>query len=126
MSKHNVIIPIDMNPRPENHEISAAMILADYFCSDALFLKATGTNSPDISIKGVQWEIKSPIGSGKNNIRKSMREAAYQSVNIVIDLRRSKLHQTRALGYIKQYFAHPNRLKRVLVITKLEKVLEIK
>jgi hypothetical protein len=83
-------------------------------------------STPDISIRGVEWEIKSPKGKSDNNIQKNMREAGHQSNNIVIDLRRSKLHQSRAVGYINLYLSNPNHLKRVLVIAKNGKVLVIK
>ena len=124
--RHHIIIPTDLKPRPKPHEESAAVILSKHFESDVRFIKNSNYESPDVSIRGVEWEIKSPIGDSKNNIQKNIREAARQSNNIVIDLRRSKLHQARALGYIKQYLDHPNNIKRLIVITKSEKVLVLK
>lgn len=124
--KPSVIIPADMRPRPKSHEESAAAILSVYLGGDAHFIKTARCETPDISIRGIEWEIKSPVGEGKNNIQKNMREATHQASNIVIDLRRSKLHQSRALGYIKQFLERPNTLKRVLVITKTRKVLVMK
>ena len=115
-----------MKPRPKIHEETAADILANHFRSDVHFIATASQGTPDVSIKGIKWEIKSPIGSSANNIRKNMREAGLQSRNIVIDLRRSKLHQTRAVGYIKQYMLTSRKLKRVLVITKTKQILTIK
>lgn len=125
-SKYNIIIPVGMKPRPKIHEETAADILANHFRSDVHFIATASQGTPDVSIKGIKWEIKSPIGSSANNIRKNMREAGLQSRNIVIDLRRSKLHQTRAVGYIKQYMLTSRKLKRVLVITKTKQILTIK
>jgi hypothetical protein len=125
-SKHNIIIPVGMKPRPKIHEETAADILASHFKSDVHFIETAAQGTPDVSIKGIKWEIKSPIGKGANNIQKNMREASAQSENIVIDLRRSKLHQTRALGYIKQFTDRYKKLKRVVVITKTKHVLTIK
>lgn len=125
-SKYSIVIPVGMKPRPKIHEETAAEILANYFKSDVCFVEAALQGTPDVSIKGVKWEIKSPIGASANNIQKNMREASAQSYNIVIDLRRSKLHQTRALGYIKQFTERYKRLKRVLVITKSRQILTIK
>lgn len=79
-----------------------------------------------MSIGDLEWEIKSPVGGSANNIQKNMREASAQSENIVIDLRRSKLHQTRAVGYIKQFSDRYKKVQRVLVITKSKQVLTIK
>jgi hypothetical protein len=115
-----------MKPRPKIHEETAADILATHFECDVHFIETTNQGTPDISIKAVKWEIKSPIGTSVNNIRKNMREAGLQSHNIVIDIRRSKLHQTRAIGYIKQYMLTSRKLKRVLVITKNKGILTIK
>ena len=125
-SKYSIVIPVGMKPRPKVHEETAADILADYFKSDVYFLETASHGMPDVSIKGIEWEIKSPIGDSENNIRKNMREAGIQSRNIVIDLRRSKLHQTRAIGYIKQYMATSGKLDRVLIITKAKQILTIK
>jgi hypothetical protein len=125
-SKFNIVIPVGMKPRPKIHEETAAEILASHFMSDVYFIETANQGTPDISIEGIKWEIKSPIGNSKNNIRKNMREAGNQSASVVIDLRRSKLHQTRAIGYVNQYMATSKKLKRVIVITKSEKVLTIK
>lgn len=125
-SKHNIIIPVGMKPRPKIHEETAADMLANHFKSDVYFIETGSHGTPDISIQGMEWELKSPIGSSKNNIRKNMREAGTQSVNVIIDLRRSKLHQTRALGYIHEYMATSKKLKRVVVITKSKRILTIK
>lgn len=125
-SKYNIVIPVGMKPRPKIHEETAGDILANHFKSDVYFIETGSQGTPDVSIKGIEWEIKSPIGASANNIQKNMREAAAQSENIVIDLRRSKLHQARALGYIKQFTERYTKLKRVLVITKAKQVLTIR
>lgn len=125
-SKYSIIIPVGMKPRPKIHEETAADLLANHFKSDVHFIETASQGTADVSIKGVEWELKSPVGCGANNIRKNMREAGLQSLNVVIDLRRSKLHQTRAIGYIKQYMATSRKLRRVLVITKAKRVLTIK
>ena len=108
---HNIIIPTDMHPRPKPHEESAAVILSKYFDCDVRFIVPTDRNTPDILMRNIDWEMKSPIGNGKNNIQKNMREASRQSSNIVIDLRRPKLHQSRAIGYVREYLSHPNKIK---------------
>jgi len=124
--KYNIIIPVGMKPRPKIHEETAADILANHFKSDVYFIVTATQGTPDVSIDGIKWEIKSPVGAGGNNIQKNMREASSQSINVVIDLRRSKLHQTRATGYIKQFTDRYKKLKRVIVITKSKQVLTIK
>lgn len=125
-TKYNIIIPVGIKPRPKIHEETAAEILANHFKSDVLFIETGSQGTPDVSIQDIKWEIKSPIGNSKNNIRKNLREAGNQSINVVIDLRRSRLHQTRAVGYVNQYMASSKKLKRVIVITKSKKILTIK
>lgn len=125
-SKYNIVIPVGMKPRPKIHEETAGDILANHFKSDVYFIETGSRGMPDVSIKGINWEIKSPVGVSANNIQKNMREASAQAENIVIDLRRSKLHQIRALGYVKQFTNRYKKLKRVLVITKSKQVLTIK
>lgn len=124
--KYNIIIPVGMKPRPKIHEETAGDILANHFKSDVYFIETGSQGMPDVSIKGIEWEIKSPVGASANNIQKNMREASAQSENVVIDLRRSKLHQTRAIGYIKQFTDRYKKLKRVVVITKSKHILTVK
>jgi hypothetical protein len=125
-SKYSIIIPVGMKPRPKIHEETAADLLANHFKSDVYFIETGSQGTPDVSIKGIEWEIKSPIGASANNMQKNMREAAVQSESVVIDLRRSRLHQARALGYIKQFTDRYSKLKRVLVITKAKQILTIR
>ena len=125
-TEYNIVIPAGMKPRPKIHEETAAEILANYFKSDVYFMEPASQGAPDVSVKGIKWEIKSPIGNSANNIQKNMREASAQSENIIVDLRRSKLHQTRALGYIKQFTNRYKKLQRVLVIMKSKYILIIK
>lgn len=122
---YNIVIPVGMKPRPKIHEETAADILANHFKCDVYFIETASQGTPDVSIGGLKWEIKSPIGASANNIQKNMREASSQSENVVIDLRRSKLHQTRALGYIKQFVGKHRKLNKVIVITKSKRVLTI-
>lgn len=125
-SVYHIIIPVGMKPRPKIHEETAADILANHLKSDVYFIETGSQGTADVSVQGTAWEIKSPIGASANNIRKNMREASLQSRNVVIDLRRSKLHQARAIGYIKQYMATSRKLERVLVITKTKQILTIR
>jgi len=121
----NIIIPAEIKPYPKQHEQSAARILANYFKRDAVFQSTRSIFSADLSIGNKLWELKSPEGGGPNNIHKNLREAAHQSENIIIDLRRSRLEEKRAIGYMYGYLKHPNRIKRLLVILKNGKIASI-
>lgn len=56
--KYNIVIPVGMNPRLKVHEETAAEILAAHFKSDVYFLETANRGMPDVSIGGVEWEIK--------------------------------------------------------------------
>ncbi|GHU09720.1 hypothetical protein FACS189431_8220 [Alphaproteobacteria bacterium] len=127
MPKSNkVIIPSGITPYPENHEITAADILARFFKADVEFIKRSSHRTPDIMIGNLRWEIKSPTGKGKHNIQHQLQVAALQSPNIVLDSRRSKIHQTRIDSEAERQFKIIKRAKKLIIITKSGKVLEIK
>ncbi|MEI7918267.1 MAG: hypothetical protein WCH58_02690 [Candidatus Saccharibacteria bacterium] len=124
---YKVIINTDIIDSPKNHEIKAAMIVANkYFKSDVIFLRQETYSTPDISVDGKKWEIKSPLGNGKKTIDNNLRSARKQSVNIILDLTRIKLHQTRAIARLKYYLKlGPHGFKKVIVISKTKEVIEI-
>lgn len=85
----------------KDHELSAALILAEYFKADVIFLRPQLDKTPDIAVGEVRWEIKSPKGDSKKTIENNFRTARKQSLNIVIDLRRIKMHQQKAVARIQ-------------------------
>ena len=125
--KYQVIIKTRLEDRPKDHEMSAALILANnYFKSDLVFLRPESYSSPDLDVNGVRWELKSPLGNGKKTIDNNMRAARKQSDRVIVDFRRMKLHQTRALSRLNYYLkTGPHKFKAVTVITKDRKMLEI-
>jgi hypothetical protein len=123
--KYEVIIKTDLADLPKHHELSAALILAYHFKTDVTFLRPEHARTPDVEVNGVKWEIKSPMGNGRRTIDNNFNEARRQSKNIVIDLRRIKMHQSKANARINFYLSTPHHFKRVLVITKSKKVIVI-
>jgi hypothetical protein len=122
----NVIVPSNINPKPESFEISAAGILAEYFKDDAVFIVRDTNKTPDVTIKGVDWEIKSPLGKGRHVIEDQLKRASKQSLNIVIDARRCKLHIAKVRNQLKYHVGFRKHLKRVLLINKRDQVEVIK
>ncbi len=59
-----------------------AILLAEHFKHDVIFLRPGTLRTPDLNIGGVLWEIKSPLGSGKKTMENNLRSARKQSVNI--------------------------------------------
>lgn len=124
--KYEVIIKTSLPDRPEDHELSAALILAAHFKTDVIFLRPESRRTPDLEINSMRWEIKSPRGDGKKTIDNNLRAARKQSHNIVIDLRRMKQHQQKVISRINFYLsAGPHKFKKILIITKAGIVIEI-
>lgn len=124
--KYRVIVETDFRNRPKEHELSAAILIANYFQTDITFLRPSCQHTPDLNIKGMKWELKSPLGDGKNTIKNNLHNARKQSTNVILDLRRIKMHQTKALANIKYYFtSHRSQIRHLMVITKSEEILDI-
>jgi hypothetical protein len=126
--KHRIIVPNDVKPKPEKHELEAAEIISEHFKSDVEFIKRANGKTADIKVvaTGANWEMKSPKGNGKNTIQNNLRKADDQSPNVVLDLCRIKLHQTNAINRAKYELSKANKIKQLLVITKSKKVLVLK
>lgn len=125
MKKFEVIVKTDLVNLPKEHELSAALLLAYHFKSEVTFLRLKTDRTPDIEVKGMRWEIKSPKGNGKKTIENNLRNAHEQSNNVVIELRRLKMHQSKANARIRYFLSRGHRFKRVIVITKSNKIIEI-
>ena len=126
MAKYNVIVQTDLVDIPKDHELSAALILAYHFKTDVIFLRPERKKTPDVDVNGTKWEIKSPRGNGKKTIDNNLRAAHKQSRNIVLDLRRAKLHQSKAIARINYYLsAGPHKIEHLKIITKTQKIIDI-
>ena len=78
--KYKVIVETGVIDRPQDHEIKAALIVANgYFKSEVVFLRQSTYSTPDIDVNGDKWEIKSPLGNGKKTIENNLRAARKQS-----------------------------------------------
>ena len=125
MAKYNVVIPSDMKPYPEPHEISAAAILAAHFKTDVHFIRRiVNAKSADVLISGIIFEIKSPTGKGKRNIQHTLSDALKQSNNIVFDARRSKLHMKKITSELQRQYQMTASMQRLLLIRKDRVVVE--
>ena len=110
------------------HEISTIVFLTEQGYDVELIPKSNeqGFQTPDIRMDGLEWEIKSPKGSGKWLIKNTVQKAAHQSENIIIDLRRIKIPQEKCMADLKRQFEFSKRIKHMKVITKSKKMLDFK
>jgi len=124
-----VNISNSISPPPEEHEISAAWIIARHYKCRIVFLKPRDgykIKTPDFIMKALEWEIKSPTGKAKRTIRNNIDLAKVQSENIVIDTRRTSIADELIERELKKQCKIKTRISRLIMITKNEKVLEIK
>ena len=116
--KYNVLVRTLPQDSPHDFEMSAALLIAEYFKTDIVFLRPHSLSSPDLEIKGGIWELKSPIGNSKNTIYNNIKTARKQSTNIIIDLRRCKLNERKALANIRHAYKKRKRRKGTYLIIK--------
>lgn len=106
------------------HEFNVATILS-WTGEDVEFIPTSHTHTPDIRFRGLEWEIKSPIGKSSRTIENNMRLALKQSSNIIIDLSRMKLPEEKCLHEVERQNSLIRGKHRVLVITKAKKIIEL-
>ncbi len=115
---------------PEAHEMQTALFLSKNG-KRVTFLapqNKPGVKTPDILIDDIAWEIKSPVSAGARSIEHAFRGAIRQSENVLFDLRRSKASDQANLSKINRQIRRirGKELKRVAVITKEQKMLDLK
>ena len=124
MEKKGVIIPNGVVLKP--HENATAVFLTEQGYDVELIPTSNveGVHTPDIKMGGIKWEMKAPIGEGKQLMENTIQKALRQSENIIIDLRHAKRHQTKCLRELEKQFKSKKKLRRLKIITKLGKVLD--
>ena len=122
---HRVIIPVGLKPSPARYEITAAELLANHLKADVEFILRSNYQTPDFKIAGIEWELKSPTGTGKNNIEHQLQAALKQSRCIVFDARRSKIHITKIKSELNRQFQLTKNIRRLILIDKNKSVIEL-
>ena len=122
---HKIIFEGNNHNQLRFHEINAIMLLMNYFNSNIICVRTASCKTPDLKIKNVEWELKSPIGNGPNTIEKILKKATKQSKNIVLDFSRIKMDEKRAIDRLKFYLCNnKHSIRRLLVITKRHKIVD--
>jgi hypothetical protein len=114
--------------RPESHELDTAQFF-NKIGKDVEFLtpnRTKGIKNPDIKMDEIIWEIKSPKNTGSRSIENIFRKALKQSKNIIFDLRRAKRANNKCVSQIVRQFTLIKTADRLLIITKSNKLLDIK
>ena len=123
-----VVISITIKPPPEEHEVSAAWIIARHYNCTTEFLKPLDgykRKTPDFVMNALEWEMKSPTGRSKTTISNNLIAAKLQSPNIVFDSRRTQISDRKIEAELLKYLTQRKSIYRIIMITKDEKVIEI-
>lgn len=124
MKKGSIDIRNLLSP-PQKHELHTARFFSE-MGYDIIFIRPSNipdNHRPDFVMNGIEWEVKSPTGRSRHSIEKRYSDAKTQSGNIIFDLRRCNLSDKECISVLqKQFYAHHS--KRLLIITKSEKLLE--
>lgn len=126
--KSEVIISGGIVPPPEEHEVSAAWILARHYnCRIELLKPLDGykRKTPDFVMNALEWEMKSPTGDSKTTISNNLIAAKLQSPNIVFDARRTKIDDKKIATELKKYLIQRKSIYRIIMIAKDETVIVI-
>jgi len=129
LNSGQVIIPAGHPNPPEPHEVDVAYILARHYQNTVEFLIPVDDykrKSADIVMLGVEWEIKCPYGASKSTIGNQFQFASKQSRNIILDTRRTKLDYESIKKRVLVEIIKRSTIKKVVLIDKFEKVVEIK
>lgn len=126
INKNGVII--EPNANPDNFELKVAMLLVEYFSSDVVLRKNLQSYSPDLLVVRTNqlWEIKNIRGNGVHTIEHNLSKAKLQSDKVAISLYRTKMTPARAIGRIKAELSKNTTIKRLILITKSNKIIKIK
>lgn len=124
---HKIVFEGQSRKQLRFHEVNAILLLLDYFDTDITCINPGFGKTPDIRIKGIEWELKSPQGNGIKTIENILKKATKQSNNIILDFSRIKMNSNQALSRTR-YYLHNNkhRIQRLIVITKNHKVIDFK
>ena len=120
---------INMNGvRLEAHEYDTINYLASYGLDIEVIkpVNTPKTHNADYLIKGLIWEAKSPNGSGSSTIARQFHKASKQSDKMILDLRRVKLEAQRAEREARFRFEKSKNIKRLMLITKDDRLFDIK
>ena len=76
---------------------------------DVRFLEEASYRTPDIYYLGEKWENKSPTGNSSRTIENNIRNALRQSDNIIIDLRRMHVNESKCLKEVERQLIYSER-----------------
>ena len=126
MKNSKDLITMATGASPSADEIAAVNFLAKKLREPIRFIKASrihGSRTPDIEMNGLKWEIKTPTKAKENTLDHAMKRGLKQSKNLIFDLRKMRSTGEKALHKLLKEFEKTKEWKRLIIITKDEKIL---
>ena len=110
----------------EKHEYRTVLFFTEMGVDVELIPKSVkpGVHTPDLIMQGEEWEMKAPKGKGRWLLENILQDAVKQSSNIIIDLARIQIHQTKCLQELEKQFYKSKGAKKLKIITKTRKMVE--
>lgn len=119
-----VIIPPDVFPWSHELRVARILAMAGYVVE---FLPTGNTKTADISIDGVEYEIKSPITNKPDKLERVIKRALRQSNNIVYDSSRIKnMRDDNLRRFLVNKVRQQPQIKKMIFITKRGQIIDIK
>lgn len=109
-----------------SHEFDTVRLLLDNGFDIELIppSRIKGLHLADFMMQGLPWEMKAPEGNGKYTVQNTMQNAAQQSENVIIDLRRCRMREEQAVKDFEQEYRKSKRIKRMKIIKKNAEILD--
>jgi hypothetical protein len=129
IDKAQVIIPGSIDTPPEPHEIASAQILARHYNTVVEFIKPNISykiKSPDFKMNNISWELKCPTGNSKKHTIKDQFERSKGKHHLIINGQYTPLTDDHIIGRFGFELEKHKDIRRLIYITKEQKVLEIK
>jgi hypothetical protein len=114
---------------PDFSEQMVADLLALERGKDIEFIKPDTrykVHTPDINMGGERWEIKCPESNKMDKVRRNIDTAANQSANIILGTFDTNIPDEKIIRFTTKYVKNRKKIKKVIIVTKHKKVIDIK
>lgn len=109
------------------HEVATVVFFTELGYDVELIVPSQikGARTPDIRMRKLEWEMKAPVGTSSNTIKRSFKSALKQSKNIIFDLRNSKVTDETNIAKLEKEFGDIKSVRSLMVITKSHGLIEM-
>lgn len=126
MKQGKIIEPAKVNIRPHERSTARAIARTGMVVEFVIKSEYTHTNSADLLIDGIVWEMKSPQTDKWTQLEKNLKRASKQSPYIIIDSQRVKRMQDRTIqNFLIAKFKANKSIKRLLFVNRRREVIDI-